>query len=113
MTTLDVTPRDAPLAALLPPAGEALAPDAVLDRFVLVGATGLTLYAHQEEAILQLLDERHLVLNTPTAASLVATFLHFQAMAAEALVLHLSDQGARQREVLRPLPASSAPTTSG
>ena len=84
MTTLDVTPRDAPLAALLPPAGEALAPDAVLDRFVSwVGATGLTLYPHQEEAILQLLDERHLVLNTPTGSgkSLVATFLHFQAMA--------------------------------
>jgi superfamily II RNA helicase len=75
---------EAPLAALLPPPGEALAPDAVLDRFVAwVSATGLTLYAHQEEAILQLLDGRHVVLSTPTGSgkSLVATFLHFQAMA--------------------------------
>ena len=62
MTTLDVTPRDAPLAALLPPAGEALAPDAVLDRFV--SGRRDRARAHQE-AILQL-DERHLVLNTPT-----------------------------------------------
>jgi superfamily II RNA helicase len=76
---------DAPLAALLPPAGAALPPDAVLDRFVSwVASTGLTLYPHQEEAILHLLDERHLVLATPTGSgkSLVATFLHFQAMAA-------------------------------
>ena len=85
MTIAADTSREAPLAALLPSTGETLAPDAVLDRFVSwVGATGLTLYPHQEEAILQLLDERHLVLNTPTGSgkSLVATFLHFQAMAA-------------------------------
>jgi superfamily II RNA helicase len=75
----------APLAALLPPPGAALPADAVLDRFVSwVAATGLTLYPHQEEAILQLLDGNHLVLSTPTGSgkSLVATFLHFQAMAA-------------------------------
>src|SRR5512138_3379026 len=75
---------EAPLAALLPPAGETLAPDAILDRFVSwVSATGLSLYPHQEEAILQILDDRHVVLNTPTGSgkSLVATFLHFQSMA--------------------------------
>src|SRR6266545_860235 len=75
---------EAPLAALLPPPGERLAPDAVLDRFVAwVAASGLSLYPHQEEAILHLLDEKHLVLATPTGSgkSLVATFLHFQAMA--------------------------------
>jgi superfamily II RNA helicase len=74
-----------PLAALLPPPGEQLAPDAVLDRFVsFVAAAGLSLYPHQEEAILHLLDDKHLVLATPTGSgkSLVATFLHFQAMAA-------------------------------
>jgi superfamily II RNA helicase len=76
---------EAPLAALLPPPGETLAPDAILDRFVgFIAASGLTLYGHQEEGILQLLDGRHLVLATPTGSgkSLVATFLHFQAMAA-------------------------------
>jgi superfamily II RNA helicase len=57
----------------------------VLDRFVSwASGTGLTLYPHQEEAILHLLDGAHLVLATPTGSgkSLVATFLHLQAMAA-------------------------------
>jgi superfamily II RNA helicase len=76
---------DAPLAALLPEDRLPLPPDAVLDRFVsFVAGTGLTLYPHQEEAILHLLDGKHLVLSTPTGSgkSLVATFLHFQAMSA-------------------------------
>jgi superfamily II RNA helicase len=75
---------DAPLAALLPPPGETLPADAILDRFVSwVASTGLSLYPHQEEAILHLLDGEHLVLATPTGSgkSLVATFLHFQSMA--------------------------------
>jgi superfamily II RNA helicase len=77
-------PGEPPLAALLPRTGERLPPDAVLDRFVsFVAGAGLSLYPHQEEAILHLLDEKHLVLATPTGSgkSLVATFLHFQAMA--------------------------------
>jgi superfamily II RNA helicase len=76
---------EAPLAARLPPAGAPpLGPDAVLDRFVAwVSDTGLSLYPHQEEGILALLDGKHLVLSTPTGSgkSLVATFLHFKAMA--------------------------------
>jgi superfamily II RNA helicase len=76
---------EAPLAARLPPAGAPpLSADAVLDRFVAwVSETGLSLYPHQEEAILALLDGKHLVLSTPTGSgkSLVATFLHFKAMA--------------------------------
>jgi superfamily II RNA helicase len=86
MSTLPVAPpAEAPLAALLPAPGETLSPDAILDRFVgWVAGSGLTLYGHQEDAILQLLDGRHVVLATPTGSgkSLVATFLHFQAMAA-------------------------------
>src|ERR1700682_3532091 len=73
----------ATLERSLPIPGEAPADDAVLSRFTdWVAAQGLTLYAHQEDALLELLAGRHLVLATPTGSgkSLVATFLHFQAM---------------------------------
>jgi len=76
---------EAPLAARLPAAGsKPLSDEDVLDRFVAwVSAAGLSLYPAQEEAILALLEGRHVVLATPTGSgkSLVATFLHFQAMA--------------------------------
>jgi superfamily II RNA helicase len=75
----------APLAALLPPKGAPrLTADEVLDRFVgYVASAGLTLYPAQEEAILELLSGKHVVLATPTGSgkSLVALALHFQAMA--------------------------------
>ena len=78
-------PADAPLAALLPLPGAPPLDDAqVLDRFVSwVASSGLTLYPAQEEAILELLAGQHVVLTTPTGSgkSLVATFLHFKAMA--------------------------------
>ena len=83
-TPASALPGGAPLAALLPGHGETLPPDVVLDRFVTwVAGTGLALYPYQEEAILHLLDGAHLVLSTPTGSgkSLVATFLHFKAMA--------------------------------
>ena len=74
----------APLAALLPKKGEPpLAPDAVLDRFISYAtSTGLTLYPAQEEAILELLSGKHVILATPTGSgkSLVATAFHFFAM---------------------------------
>ena len=71
------------LEAALPRPGEALPDDAVLSRFTdWVAAQGLTLYPHQEEALLELLAGRHVIVSTPTGSgkSLVATFLHFQAM---------------------------------
>ncbi len=66
----------------LPPGGGDA--DALLDAFLgWVGARGLELYPAQEEAILELLSERHVVLATPTGSgkSLVATALLFRALA--------------------------------
>jgi superfamily II RNA helicase len=74
----------APLAALLPARGEAADADAIFARFMTwVSSTGLTLYAAQEEALLEIMAGKHVVLNTPTGSgkSLVATALHFKALA--------------------------------
>jgi len=74
--------RPPALAALLPPPGTG--PDEILSRFVsYVAATGLELYPAQEEALLELMADKHVVLNTPTGSgkSLVATALHFKALA--------------------------------
>src|SRR5205085_1358486 len=55
------------LAQLLPRAGEPLSSDEILDRFVgHAQAAGLELYPAQEEAILELLSGKHVILNTPT-----------------------------------------------
>ncbi|MBI2898477.1 MAG: DUF3516 domain-containing protein [Deltaproteobacteria bacterium] len=85
MSTSDPTPpAEAPLAKLLPGRGRSLEADEILGRFVdYASGLGLTLYAAQEEAILELLDGKHVVLETPTGSgkSLVATALHFKAMA--------------------------------
>ncbi|HOX44363.1 MAG TPA: DUF3516 domain-containing protein [Myxococcota bacterium] len=61
-------------------------PDALLSSFLeYASGLGLTLYPAQEEAILELLAHRHVLLTTPTGSgkSLVALFLHFQALAEE------------------------------
>ncbi len=74
-----------PLAALLPaPGAPPLRADDILSRFLgWAAASGLSLYPAQEEAILELFADKHLVLATPTGSgkSLVATALHFKAMA--------------------------------
>jgi len=56
-----------------------------LERFLAaVAARGLELYPEQEEAILELLAGRNVILNTPTGSgkSLVAAAFHFQALCA-------------------------------
>src|SRR6187431_1556652 len=60
-------------------------PDAVLDAFLAaMAARGITLYAEQEEAILELFAGRNVILNTPTGSgkSLVAAAFHFKALCA-------------------------------
>jgi superfamily II RNA helicase len=75
---------DGPVATLAErvPAGGTRDPDVVLERFLgWVHDTGLSPYPAQEEAILELLADRHVVLSTPTGSgkSLVAAALHFRA----------------------------------
>jgi len=58
--------------------------DVLLGRFLdYVEGRRLQLYPAQESAILELFEEKNVVLNTPTGSgkSLVATALHFQAVA--------------------------------
>ncbi len=58
--------------------------DALLGRFLdYVTACGLELYSTQESAILELFEEKNVILNTPTGSgkSLVAAALHFKALA--------------------------------
>jgi hypothetical protein len=72
------------LADRLPKAGETLSPEELLDRFVAWAAeAGFTLYAHQEEALLEAYSGRHVILNTPTGSgkSMVALGLHFKGLA--------------------------------
>jgi len=58
--------------------------DVLLGRFLqYVEARRLTLYPAQEAAILELFDDKNVILNTPTGSgkSMVATALHFKAIA--------------------------------
>jgi hypothetical protein len=66
------------------PDDEAAPADALLARFLdYTAAKGLALYPAQEEAILELLDEKNVILNTPTGSgkSLVASAMLFTALA--------------------------------
>lgn len=74
----------APLAAALSQITDPSDPDQILEAFTeFVAGKGLSLYPAQEEAILELLDEKHVILATPTGSgkSLVAMAAHFIALA--------------------------------
>ncbi len=74
-------PDVAPLADRIPPRGTD-DPDEILGLFLeWVAATGLTLYPAQEEALLEIMAGRHVILGTPTGSgkSLVALGMHFKA----------------------------------
>ncbi len=96
-----------PLLSERLPAQPGASAEELLDRFVTWAAdAGFTLYAHQEEALLEVFAGKHVILNTPTGSgkSMVALGLHFKALAeGRVSVLHQPDQGARLREVLRPV----------
>ncbi|HVY72211.1 MAG TPA: DUF3516 domain-containing protein [Verrucomicrobiae bacterium] len=73
MTLYDLIPRDG-----------AARSDVLLDRFLdYVASRNLSLYPAQEAAILELFENKNVILNTPTGSgkSLVASALHFQALA--------------------------------
>ncbi len=57
--------------------------DLLLDFLTVVESRGLTLYPAQEQAVLELLEGKNVILNTPTGSgkSLVASMLHRQALA--------------------------------
>lgn len=66
------------------PRDTAITNDLLLDRFLdYTARRRLTLYPAQEEAILEIFDEKNVILNTPTGSgkSLVAMALHFAALA--------------------------------
>jgi len=66
------------------PRGENLSNDILLGRFLeYVESRRLQLYTAQESAILELFEEKNVILNTPTGSgkSLVAMALHFKAIA--------------------------------
>jgi len=74
---------DFPLYRRLPRSGTA-SPDEILNGFLsYVEERGLVPYGTQEEAILELLEGRNVILSTPTGSgkSLVAAFVHFEALA--------------------------------
>lgn len=65
------------------PSASSVSPDEMLDRFFgWVSDIGLEPYPAQEEAVLELMAGRHVILNTPTGSgkSLVALAVHFKAL---------------------------------
>ncbi len=82
-------------------------PDALFEAFeVWTAESGLALYPHQEEALLEIATGANVILSTPTGSgkSLVAVGAHFFALAdRQTHLLYRADQGAGLGEVLRAL----------
>ncbi len=78
----------------LPPRGEVVTdPDTLLDGFLdYVTELGLEPYPAQEEALLEILADKNVILSTPTGSgkSLVAEALHFKAMAEDRVSYYTS-----------------------
>src|SRR6188472_4429548 len=75
---------DHPLLRRLPSSADCSS-DEMLGSFLdYVSEKDLELYPAQEEAILELYEDKNVILNTPTGSgkSLVATALHFRSLAA-------------------------------
>ncbi len=75
-------PTGAPLYACLPPRGADA--DSMLNGFLkYVEQLGLTLYPHQEEAVLAVMGDSNVIVHTPTGSgkSLIAAAVHFKAVA--------------------------------
>ena len=80
--TAEPTPAVSTLGSRIPPGGTK-DPDAILDLFLgWVADTGFELYPAQEEGLLELMADRHVVLDTPTGSgkSLVALGLQFRGL---------------------------------
>jgi superfamily II RNA helicase len=78
----DSAPSRPSLASRIPRGGTS-DPDEILSRFIdWVTDAGFELYPAQEQALLEIMGGRHVVLNTPTGSgkSLVALGLHFKAL---------------------------------
>ncbi len=74
---------DHPLLRRLPKSNDCLNDELLAAFLDYVAEKQLTLYPAQEEAILELFDDRNVILNTPTGSgkSLVALALHFRSLA--------------------------------
>ena len=77
------SPAARPSLAARVPEGGTSDPDLILDLFVdWVAEVGFELYPAQEEALLEIMAGKHVILNTPTGSgkSLVALGLHFKGL---------------------------------
>ena len=81
--------------------------DVILDAFMeAMESKGISLYEAQEEAIMELMEDQHVILNTPTGSgkSMVALALHFKALCeGKKGILYLADQSFSFREIFQSL----------